>query len=122
MTATVGCASTAAESTVVQLGGITAYSDRYAFTFQIAGGAFGSYNLGSNYWKGLFVQSHVELGVYCPKDTTAMVVLTPGDYETLIAPPSVTTADVALLASAIMLVWAVAWLTKRAVRVLIPNA
>lgn len=39
----------------------------------------------------------------------------------LLSQSAVNTVDVALLTTAVMLVWAVAWLSKRAVRVLIPN-
>lgn len=52
-----------------------------------------------------------------------LVTLSTADYDILRSHMSgVTTSDVALLTSAVMLIWAIAWLWKRAVRVLIPNA
>lgn len=63
----------------------------------------------------------VEVGAACGSSAN-WVAMSRTDYDALRSHTSgVTTGDVALLTTAVMLVWAVAWLSKRAVRVLIPN-
>jgi hypothetical protein len=67
--------------------------------------------------------AQVALGEECTSVGHTGVFMTAADYDLLRSHMSgVTTSDVALLTSAVMLVWAVAWLCKRAVRILIPYA
>ena len=71
----------------------------------------------------VFVSSSLsDVGNACAAGTTH-VLMQVSDHEALRSHVSaVTTENVAQVIAGMCLVWAVAWLTKRAIRVLIPNA
>lgn len=73
--------------------------------------------------RGAFYSNEFAASAGVPCGSGTHVVLEMADYNTLRAQmDGVTNTDVALLVPAIALTWAVAWLCKRAVRILIPHA